>query len=54
MLTQAFFTDVRPLVHVVREEMGLAPEPLKAYRESGYGKRIAEERGIRSGGGGLG
>jgi len=54
VLTQAFFTDVRPLIHAVREEMGLDPEPLKAYRESGYQAKIAQERGIRSGGGGLG
>jgi L-rhamnose isomerase/sugar isomerase len=54
VMQQAFFTDVRPLLHVVREEMGLPPEPLKAYRESGYQAKIAAERGIRSGGGGLG
>lgn len=54
VMTQAFFTDVRPLIHAVREEMGLNPEPLKAYRESGYQAKIAGERGIRDGGGGLG
>ncbi len=54
LIQQAFFTDVRPLLHVVREEMGLAPEPLQAYRDSGYQDKIAAERGIRSGGGGLG
>lgn len=53
-MQQAFFLDVRPLVHVVREEMGVPTEPLKAYRESGYQQKIESERGIRSGGGGLG
>ena len=53
-ITQAFFTDVRPLLHVVREEMGLAPEPLSAFRQSGYAETAAQQRGIRSGGGGLG
>ena len=54
IMQQAFFTDVRPLLHAVREEMGLDPEPLKAYRASGYQEKIAANRGIRSGGGGLG
>lgn len=54
VLQQAFFTDVRPLLHIVREDMGLAPDPLKAYRESGYQEKIAKQRGIRTGGGGLG
>lgn len=54
IVQQAFFLDVRPLLHVVREEMGVAPEPLKAFRDSGYQAKIAAERGIRSGGGGLG
>lgn len=53
-LQQAFFTDVRPLLHVAREEMGVPVEPLKAYRESGYQAKIVAERGVRSGGGGLG
>lgn len=51
LVQQAFFTDMRPLMHAVREEMGLPPEPLKAYRESGYQAKVAAERGVRSGGG---
>ena len=54
ILQQAFFADVRPLLHVAREEMGLPASPLAAFRESGYQEKIAQERGIRSGGGGLG
>ncbi len=54
IVSQAFFTDVRPLLHTVREEMGLDPEPLQAFRDGGYQQKIAEERGIRDSGGGLG
>lgn len=43
-LMDAFETDVRPLLRRVREEMGLAPDPLAAYRASGYAKKIAAER----------
>ncbi len=50
LMQQAFFTDVRPLVHMVREELGVPAHPLQAYRDSGYQARIAAERGIRSGG----
>ncbi len=53
-LTRAFNTDVEPLLMVVREELGLNPDPLTAYLASGYQEQIAEERGIREAGGGLG
>ncbi len=44
-LTDAYETDVRPLLAQVRLEMGLAPDPLAALKASGYEARIAEERG---------
>lgn len=44
MLQDAFQTDVRPLLAVVREEMGVPPDPLGAFRVSGYQERIAKER----------
>jgi L-rhamnose isomerase/sugar isomerase len=44
LLKEAFFTDVGPLVEAVRQEMGGAPDPLRAYRESGYQERIAGGR----------
>lgn len=44
-LQTAFQTDVRPLLAVVRQEMGLPEHPLAAFRASGYQERIAEERG---------
>ncbi|GGQ30336.1 L-rhamnose isomerase/sugar isomerase [Actinomadura coerulea] len=40
----AYNTDVRPLLAELREEMGLHPDPVAAYKASGYFERIAEER----------
>ncbi|MEO3888860.1 L-rhamnose isomerase [Nonomuraea sp. B5E05] len=40
----AYNTDVRPLLAEVREEMGLAPDPMSAYAKSGYFEKIAAER----------
>ncbi|MBN1836097.1 MAG: L-rhamnose isomerase [Spirochaetales bacterium] len=48
-LKDAFATDVRPLLREVREEMGLDPDPLGAYRAAGYTDRKAAERGPRHG-----
>ncbi len=45
VLLEAYETDVRPLLAEVREEMGLAPDPIAAYRASGYQEKIAAERG---------
>ena len=50
-LQEAFNTDVQPLLKVVREEMGLDPDPLKAFRASGYWEKVCKERGIRTGAG---
>ncbi len=44
VLMDAYNTDVRPLLAELREEMGLAPDPVKAYLASGYGEKIAAER----------
>ncbi|HET6386828.1 MAG TPA: TIM barrel protein [Armatimonadota bacterium] len=54
VIQEAFNTDVQPLIRVVREEMGLDPDPLRAYNESGYQEKITAERGMRRGSGGLG
>ncbi|MBM7785377.1 L-rhamnose isomerase [Tenggerimyces flavus] len=40
----AFNTDVRPLLREVREELGLDPDPLAAYKRSGHAERVREER----------
>ena len=44
VLMDAYNTDVRPLLAEVREEQGLNPDPLAAYRASGWQERIVEER----------
>ncbi|MCC7494148.1 MAG: hypothetical protein IT204_17445 [Fimbriimonadaceae bacterium] len=49
VLVDAYDTDVRPLLAVVRAEMGLDPDPLKAYFASGYQETIESERGFRQG-----
>jgi L-rhamnose isomerase/sugar isomerase len=46
-LKDAFETDVRPLLREWRESRGLPPDPLRAFRESGYTERAARERGSR-------
>ena len=43
-LTDAFETDVRPLLAQVRIEMGLPADPLAALKESGYAEKMAAER----------
>jgi L-rhamnose isomerase/sugar isomerase len=53
ILTEAYKTDVRPLLAVVREEMGFPADPLHAYKASGYEEKIAKERGIVSAAGGF-
>ncbi|MGW2768208.1 L-rhamnose isomerase [Streptomyces sp. NPDC001275] len=44
VLMDAYNTDVRPLLREVREEMGLDPEPLAAYRRSGWAEKIVADR----------
>jgi L-rhamnose isomerase/sugar isomerase len=43
-IKDAFNTDVRPLLRDVRVEMGLDPEPLRAFRKSGYTERVTSQR----------
>src|ERR1700742_2424141 len=43
-LMDAYNTDVRPLLAELREEMGLAPDPVKAYLASGYSEKVVSER----------
>jgi L-rhamnose isomerase/sugar isomerase len=44
LMMEAFEIDVKPLLEIVRQEMGLRPNPMIAYEESGYGKKIAATR----------
>src|SRR5208283_24137 len=43
-IRQAFFADIRPLILEWRKARNLPLDPLAAFRESGYEKRIASER----------
>ncbi|MBM9509283.1 L-rhamnose isomerase [Actinacidiphila acididurans] len=43
-LMDAYNTDVRPLLAEVREELGLHPDPMAAYRATGHAEKIAAER----------
>ncbi len=49
LLLDAYRTDVRPLLAQVRQEMGLHPDPLAAYRMSGYAAKITAERSLPAG-----
>src|SRR5438067_1284925 len=47
-LQNAFATDTRPAIADWRRSQGLPPDPLAAFRESGYLARITDERKHRS------
>jgi L-rhamnose isomerase / sugar isomerase len=44
VLMDAYNTDVRPLLGLLREQQGLDTDPYAAYAASGYQERIARER----------
>jgi L-rhamnose isomerase/sugar isomerase len=44
VLMDAYNTDVRPLLAEVRTEMGLDPDPVAAFKRSGYLEKVIEER----------
>ena len=44
VLRQAFFTDTRPLIGYIRNEMGIEADAIAAHRASGYEARVAKER----------
>lgn len=46
VLRDAFETDVRPLLAEARIQMGLDPDPIAAFRQSGYAERVTSERAI--------
>ena len=48
LLQDAFNTDVRPAIQEWRSSKGLPPDPLKAFRESGYLERIIKERATKN------
>jgi L-rhamnose isomerase / sugar isomerase len=44
VLMDAYNTDVRPMLRQLREDMGLDPDPIGAYRRSGYLEQVTAER----------
>ncbi|MGW0372599.1 L-rhamnose isomerase [Streptomyces coeruleorubidus] len=44
VVMDAYNTDVRPLLAEVRGELGLDPDPIAAYRRSGWAEKIVDER----------
>ena len=48
VLLEAFEIDVRPLLARLREEIGVDPDPVEAFRRSGHAERLARERGTAS------
>ncbi len=44
ILLDSYQTDVRPLCAKVREDLGASPDPVAAFRESGYMEKVTEER----------
>jgi L-rhamnose isomerase/sugar isomerase len=44
VLRDAFETDVRPLLAEARRQQGRDPDPIAAFRQSGYAERVASER----------
>ncbi|WP_136194114.1 L-rhamnose isomerase [Actinomyces procaprae] len=44
IFVDAFNTDVRPLLAELRESQGLAPDPMRAFLDSGYLDKIRAER----------
>ena len=44
VLQTAYETDVRPWLSEFRRRRGLDPDPIAAFRASGYAERVARER----------
>lgn len=53
LLTDAYRTDVRPLLAQVRIEMDVPPDPIAAYLASGYEEQIRAARGVTTTSGGF-
>ena len=49
VLLEAFETDVRPLLGRLRQQLGVADDPVAAFRDGGLrARRLARERGTAS------
>ena len=53
LLSDAYRSDVRPLLAQVRREQGIVEDPIAAYKASGYEQKIARERGVADASGGF-
>lgn len=50
VLVEAFDTDLSPLLADLRQEMGLPPDPLAAYRQDEYPQQVARSRAAAAAG----
>jgi len=48
VLTDAYESDVRPMLAAARTALGIDPDPMAALHRSGYVERVAKERGLAS------
>jgi L-rhamnose isomerase/sugar isomerase len=48
ILLEAFEADVRPLLGELRSRLGVAADPVAAFREGGFAEALARERGTAS------
>jgi L-rhamnose isomerase/sugar isomerase len=48
VLMDAYETDVRPLLGRMRQQLGVADDPVAAFRDAGYADVLARERGTAS------
>ncbi|MFN5060917.1 MAG: L-rhamnose isomerase [Chloroflexota bacterium] len=53
LLSDAYRTDVRPLLAQVRSEMGVPVDPVAAFKATGYEQKVAVERGLAATSGGF-
>jgi L-rhamnose isomerase/sugar isomerase len=44
VIRAAWTADVKPILEVARMKLGLDPDPLGAFRRSGYAEKILKER----------
>jgi len=44
VLMAAYNPDVRPLLAEIRTQLDVDPDPMAAYRRSGYAERIVADR----------
>jgi len=45
VLLEAYEADVRPMLAALRDSLGIAADPVAAFRDGGYAEALAQERG---------